>query len=238
MSFLFEEEEEEVYADEELEEAIFKDVPKKAAVQDIAEMPINERLKVATPLQQPKPVRPVPQPAPQVKEEARRFTSIDLEPKKEKVEPQPVTRHRSITADGPAPIRNDKTKNDFAFSPVISPIFGSDDEENNTTVIAAPITTGTKKKSSIGIISPIYGIDDPETPVSKSAPKRKHAAVTLEEKTNLVSEVEIDNFPDLPLEDIIKKEDDAIDDSMQISLFGEDKPIHDAVTVELKIEEE
>ena len=44
-------------------------------------------------------------------------------------------------------------------------------------------------------------------------------------------------YPNIPLEDIIKKDEDLKDDSMQISLFGEDAPIHEESSSDLKIEE-
>lgn len=238
MSFLFEEEEEEVYADGELEEAIFKDVPKKNIdPEPVVSQPRQEprsyarQQAVATPQ-----VPPVPQPTIS-KEEPRKFTSIEIEPKKEVTAgTQQATRRKPISVD--APIRAEKQKSDFNLAPIISPIFGSNDENNSSPLEAkVPAIGGTKQKKAMDVISPMYGIATPEEPTAKSTKTvegKRHAAAP---KVEIEETKEEQELPDLPLEAMIKKDEDVEDDTMQISLFGEDAPVHKATDSDYKIEE-
>lgn len=237
MSFLFEEEEEEVYSDGELEEAIFKDVPPK----NIAPETLEPQAR-AIPRPAPKPQSvSKPQPAPiqhkpVIKEEPRKFTSIELEPKKVVVaQSQPLSRRKPILADNPT--RNEKVKNEFNFAPIISPIFGSNDENNSSPLEAKVAATGgTKLKKSIDVISPMYGISAEDTTISKNVKTAEGKRHALSPKS-VPETSEIKEMPDLSLAAMIKKDEEVEDDSMQISLFGEDAPIREDASSDYKIEE-
>lgn len=234
MSFLFEEEEEEVYSDDELEEAIFKDVPTPAPQPKMKPQPKVETSQQVS-FAHPKPSRAMEPQQVQPKQEPRKFTSIDLEPKKEQAKTQPVAKHRPIVADGPTPVRAEKPKSEFNVAPIISPIFGSG-EENETKNQPITATGTTRKKKTIGVISPIYGTETLGEESAARPIEKRHAALPKEESLE-IKKPEEEKLVNIPLEDIIKKDEDVEDDSMQISLFGEDTPIHKDTTADYKIEE-
>ncbi len=234
MSFLFEEEEEEIYSDEGLEEAIFKDVPTSASPSQVAFSP-KEEMKQSTSFTQPKPTRSAQQTAPSF-EQPRKFTSIDLEPKRAVTESKPAARHRSVSSEAATTARTEKVRSDYNPAPIISPIFGSSESNKVTEKQPSSITGLPKRKHTIGVISPMYGMSEPQEEPVKKTPKRRHAMVSKEE-TEERAVMEEKEYPNIPLEDILKKDEDLKDDSMQISLFGEDAPIHEESSSDLKIEE-
>ncbi|MCF0114250.1 MAG: hypothetical protein HUJ56_02775 [Erysipelotrichaceae bacterium] len=154
------------------------------------------------------PVQSRPQPvAPVVEEKKKLGINIDelqdiaMAPVEKEVKPEPVEVKQPVKKPevAPRPVAPVKEKPSYEFTPVISPIFGTNDAD------AAPISIKTTKSptgndSKIGtIISPMYGVnrDQDVDRVTKKAPAKKPVVVTQEEK------VAEENVPVMTLDEIL-----------------------------------
>ena len=217
-SLLFEETDAEVLADDELEPIEIKETKKQ-----------NEKAEKDTTEELQSYFNPHAA-ANAVNQDEKKFVTIDLEEKpKEKKEPQPETSNEEVK-------RVKKTRIDvkeYEFSPVISPMFGSEEEKNakpkkKTT---ASVVKKTKKKNPLGtIISPYYGVSELEEFEAKAQQKieenekKKQEELPSREIDKYEAEEEIQS---VPLEEMIEHTDvtDKEEDLLQISLFGEATPI-------------
>lgn len=225
-SLLFEEADEEVIAEDELEPVELKEKPKKEAKQpDIREYePYRE------PVRETASVRQDP------KEEEKKFVSIDLE---EKPKVQPVVQ-KAEKAENTRPthvktLRKEERK-EFEFSPVISPIFGAKDEpvKQKKKPVTVPKTNQRKKKNNpLGtIISPYYGVGELEE-FEQQAQEKMEEKEKIKKQELPVEELERHDLEEeinsVPLEELLDEtSEEEHDDLMQISLFGESTPIRDA----------
>lgn len=126
------------------------------------------------------PVRKAPQPgrtvvktetaAVPLPQEAK---AVYIEKKEQVKEPAPIKKEpesklRKMTVAQEKPVKVKKTvraevKEDYEFTPVISPIFGVMGEKNQPAAAASPVKKASPAKSMLGtVISPIYGMEKPE----------------------------------------------------------------------------
>ena len=217
LKFLFEEEEEDLI-EEPMEEIRLTDPkperkeetkvvkakveskPKQAETIKVVEKLIQKNETVVTATLEPK--------------QKNRFIDFD-EPQKER----PMIRATSNKSE---------SKRDFDFAPVISPIFGTkeDIEERNSTNNDMAVVR-VKKKNPLGtIISPMYGATELEAMEyeAQSLLARQDTPYSEDESdfTNPTNETEMLN---MPLEDLLSKDEEDNDDLMQFSLFGGEEAI-------------
>lgn len=232
MTFLFEEEGEEVYADDELEDVVLSEEPvvkEKKVRKEARQTQPAEHIRVESePVKkasQPKPKNVVMEPA---KDEVRHFTSINIDEA-----PATPSRTRRKTES-----INKENKSDFEFSPVISPIFGTkEDAEKPTSKVTTKVPAtglGKPKKNLLGtIISPMYGANELEE-FEQDAKEKIEVTKKIENEEIALDDTmpyEEEEMLNVPLEDLLRKDEDADDDdTMQISLFGEDEPIKEEVS--------
>ncbi len=216
-SLLFEETDAEILADDELEPIEIKETKKQSEKMEKAKKEDEQ-----SPLNSHK--------AETVNVDEKKFVTIDLEEKpKEKKEPQVEKNHEEVK-------RVKKTRievKEYEFSPVISPMFGSDEEKETKPKKkpAVSVMKRPKKNNPLGtIISPYYGVSELEEFEAKAQQeikeneKIKMEEIPLQETDIYEKEEEIQS---LPLEDMIEHTDvnDKEEDLVQFSLFGEATPI-------------
>lgn len=231
VGFLFEEEEE-ILEEGEIEPIEFQEeIPvhkPRVQMEETVPKPLSRPMKE----QVVEPVIPVV--------EKKQFTSIELtppQPKEVKERPQRVAVQRSAKSRvEPAPI-----KQEFEFTPVISPIFGADEKTVKMKKKSPSIPkerstmTSPSKKNPLGtIISPIYGateLDEFKVEAEERLHVEEEALAKLPEKIEepkiLAGEDDDHDIVSVPLEDLLAKEETAAseEDLLQISLFGDNEVV-------------
>lgn len=226
-SLLFEETDSEIVAEDELEPVQLKEKPKKTTKEP--------EFREYEPYREPQQTAAFPNSMSAVKEEEKKFVSIDLE-EKPKVQPT-VKKEVNKEPTRPThvkPLRKEEKK-EFEFSPVISPIFGSKEEnvKPKKKPVSVPKTSSrNKKKNPLGtIISPYYGIGELEE-FEQQAQEKIEEKEKIRKQESPVEELERHDLEEevnsMPLEDLLDEtNEEDHDDLMQISLFGESTPIKD-----------
>lgn len=224
VSFLFEEDTE-VYAEDELEEVVFS----KESEEEKKSVKKEKKEKFSIMKEEVEPVKKEAKEVKEIKAEkpSKRFQSIDLQDSKE-------TKSHSFSKIDLA--KRESTHKEYEFSPVISPMFGAKEEPVKPTSLAQPTILKArpkrKKGSTSAIISPIYGATDME----EEEEVIEQPIVNVEEDTSVVEEITMEGKEQLeeaesaftksiPLEELLQEEDYNKEDTMQISLFGEDTPV-------------
>ena len=173
-----------------------------------------------------------------IKQETRKFVSIDLETKKEpaKEVKQPKETIKS------RPVMKKEEKKEYEFTPVISPIFGAKEENakaktsTKTPNVNMPRARKRKENPLGTIISPYYGVNELEE-FEEEAKKEQEEIIMTETRDELSSQempadllqkVEEEEEHTLPLEAILADDDTDTEDLLQISLFGDSTPIKEA----------
>lgn len=174
------------------------------------------------------------------KEETKKFISIDLDegPKKQ-VEKEPIVQRKISRME---PIKNEE-RNDFEFTPVISPIFGAKEEvvvkTSKGSKPSVQIHHAKKKANPLGtIISPYYGIGELEEfeaeaqmNIEKKEQLRKNEIQEKHlEKLETIKREEKEELKSISLEEILRMDtkDNDGEDLHQISLFGDTTPVKEA----------
>lgn len=202
LSFLIEEEDEEVYEEEYLEP-----ISPKPRVYKEPELQKNEHT-TNIPLE-PTVVKPV-----QVETEEevvvnRKVKHIEVD----EMKPSKI----SISREN----RREDVKKEYEFTPVLSPMFGSKDDE--PVKEGKPVILKGKKKSNLlgTVISPMYG--------AKELDKfEEEAKAKLEEKKQQKEEpvtFEQEELENVPLTSLLEEEVENRDDLIQFSLFGEGESV-------------
>ncbi len=231
-SFLFEEDTE-VYAEDELEEVVFSKEPVKEKKVVKSERTVKkerasiEKKVVNQPVKKEEGNKVTVQP--------KRFQSIDLQDVQEKTSSTISSKTESV--------KREINRKDYEFAPVISPMFGAKDEPVRTTSNVQPtiLKARPKKRSTSvsSIISPMYGADIQEEEeqevdlieeevVASYEEEQWVENVTEEDKESVSLDDEENEFvKSIPLEDLLQDEENSNEDTMQISLFGEDTPVRE-----------
>lgn len=235
VGYLFEEEED-IIEEGELEPVQFREeAPVKPRVQaqkpqEFKKTPLKEHVHVE------EVVRPQPVVQPLPPQEEKHFTTIEITPVEEK---QPVVERptRSKSAARPKPVREEPIKQEFEFTPVISPIFGANENEPKHTKKLTSVpqnrstVTSPSKKNPLGtIISPIYGateLEEFEVEARERMEKVQEIEPVAVESEPIAFEVddEDSDVVSVPLEDLLASEDgfESEEDLLQFSLFGDDE---------------
>lgn len=235
VGFLFEEEEE-IEEEGQLEEVSIKETlrvkPRTYVEEDdldrIKRAPIKESVHVES-----VQVQPVKQEETKEVKQETKFTSIDLS--------------KETTAQRKAPEKKQvqrsklEVKQEYEFTPVISPIFGASETEkshvkkaNGATSQTRKTIPATPKKNPLGtILSPIYGVAQPEEMeeevVEEQAKSEPVMPETQKEPVTMQSAVveeatEEEDVVALSLDELLQEDKAKAqgDDLLQISLFGDD----------------
>lgn len=220
VGFLFEEEEE-IEEEGELEEITIKEAPKPKmrTYEDESLEPI-------------KPVHVESVPAQPVKKvEEKKFTSIEI------TEEKPASSRKSAekATTTRKKVHLEQAKQEYEFTPVISPIFGASEtskkteKQQNGTTSHPQRKTSTKKTSPYGeILSPMYGMQTPHMePEEEEEKEHKQGQEEVQEKKPLdVPQMEDEREEEtaIPLKELLCEEKTITqeDDLLQISLFGDD----------------
>ncbi len=232
VSFLFEEDAE-VYAEDELEEVVLskESVKDKKSVKNESTVK-KESISMEKKVENQSVKKDVVEAQEIVQQ--KRFQSIDLQDVQEK-----TTNHMSSKVEG---IKREGNRKEYEFSPVISPMFGAKDEPVRMSSNQEPtILKSRPKKRSTSvstIISPMYGandlyededaeelttIENSELTIQQVQPAMEEVLIDKEEIS--LDDEESDFAKSIPLEDLLQDEDNSNEDTMQISLFGEDTPV-------------
>lgn len=230
-SLLFEESDTDIVAEDELEDISFPEEEviqyKKSQQKQKVEKPHVEIPPVQNDVIHTDSTKEAP------KEEVKKFISIEISEEKPKRKENETTTTRSRTTK--MSVTREETE-EFEFSPVISPIFGSKEENHKVSKNSSSMSITlpkAKKPNPLGtVISPYYGLGELEEfkaeaqeTIEKNE-KRKHEAPAIEE---LEKAEEEDDVNSLSLDDIIVQNDgEDEEDIMQISLFGETTPLRDS----------
>lgn len=240
VGFLFEEEEE-IEDEGELEEITFHEQPKQrrqAHVEEAAD------LKHAA-LQEKPRVESVNVKAsqPEVKQEPvkeKKFTSIEISEEQPKKVAQRAERNAYSKRSGK---RTELPKQEYAFTPVISPIFGVDETsegkhakqaQERVPQLRTTISTAPKKNPLGTVLSPMYGateLEEFEEEAKLRLETDQDSLYEPEEETPEViaydSENEADEIVRVPLEELLSNEENGemSEDLLQFSLFGNDEVV-------------
>lgn len=245
VNLLFDESDADVIAEDELENIEFKE-PKKEKT--IKQEPVREDLYTYEEERTFERTDKV-----KTKEEKKKFVSIDLEDDAPQAKPE-VKEKKTIVQQRPVLQKNEKKE--FEFTPVISPIFGAKEEEKKKKEIKRKQSVDILKKSSsvkkkpnpLGtIISPYYGVSEleefEEEAKEEIAAKEKAKQTPVETPSDDVEIKrmdEIEEINNVTLDEILVDDvkNDSEEDLMQISLFGESTPVHEADKETYKLKEE
>lgn len=233
-SFLFEETDADIIAEDELEEVTLKTKKEKPIKQEPLKETVPPKVDEAEAFHTAKP-------------ETKKFVSIDLETKKEVVKEE---KNIKETVVKPRSVLKKDEKKEYEFTPVISPIFGAKEETvkvtgNNQKSITIPRAVGKRKENPLGtIISPYYGVNELEAfeeeakkDIEEKAKSKQEDIVMKEDHSELKEEalqeemlqyVEEEEEHALPLEAILAEDEKESEDLLQISLFGDSTPIKEA----------
>ena len=233
-SFLFEETEADIIAEDDLEAISLKEKEAKTVDKEPQNTPKQADLERVKKEQTP------------IKQETRKFVSIDLETKKEpaKEVKQPKETIKS------RPVMKKEEKKEYEFTPVISPIFGAKEENakaktsTKTPNVNMPRARKRKENPLGTIISPYYGVNELEEfeeeakkDIEEKAKSKQEEIIMTETRDELSSQempadllqkVEEEEEHTLPLEAILADDDTDTEDLLQISLFGDSTPIKEA----------
>lgn len=244
VNLLFDETDTDIIAEDELENIEFKE-PKKEKV--IKQEPVQEPLYTYEEehlVERSEKAK--------TKEEKKKFVSIDLEDDKPQVKPEVKEKQVSVK-QRPALQKNEKKE--FEFTPVISPIFGAKEEtkkkeakKKQSVDILKKSSSVKKKPNPLGtIISPYYGVNEleefEEVAKEEIAAKEKAKQTPVEtphDEVEIKLMDEIEEINNVSLDEILVDDvkNDNEEDLMQISLFGESTPVHEADKETLKLKEE
>ncbi len=240
VGFLFEEEEE-IEDEGELEEITFHEQPTQRHQAHVSEA---ADLKHASVQEKPR-VESVNAKAvmPEVKQEPvkeKKFTSIEISEEQPKKVTQRVDRN---TYGKRSNKRSELPKQEYAFTPVISPIFGVDETsegkhakqtQERVPQLRTTISTAPKKNPLGTVLSPMYGATELEE-------FEEEAKIRLETDNDSLYEIEAetpeaiaydsDNEEDeivrVPLEELLSNDENGemSEDLLQFSLFGNDEVV-------------
>lgn len=227
-SFFFEETEEDVVLEEELQPIEIKK-KETVTVSESAKENVIQPVEVKkTPLREATPVGTRNE---QEEKENRKFVNIDITAQKEIIK-KPKDVVQAVKRDIIVKKTAQKEKVEYEFTPVISPIFGSTEDETKPKQakrvhISPSISNRTTKKNPLGtIISPYFGVNELEEFEEKAKKiieekEKKEREERKVEETVLVEQKE--NVKSMSLADMLIGDDSSCDedDPMQISLFGE-----------------
>lgn len=175
-------------------------------------------------------------------QEQKHFTNIEIAKEEPKKATTQTTRSTQPQVREKQP-RKEAAKQEYEFTPVISPIFGAADTDSksvkkpaSTKKTSSTVTKASKKNPLATIISPIYGASEleefeeeaKEQQKQEEQPKVDIATINENmierEKPESAEEEEMEN---VPLSDLLAKEEvsDTGEDLLQFSLFGDDEVV-------------
>ena len=226
-NLLFEENDVDVIAEDELEDISLQEEEKQK----------EKRLaKAAAAEKEAKQTAANQQPQLEDSSELKKAVRIDLKEEKDSKKATASKRSYSSVSHRSTVLEEQK---EFEFTPVISPIFGASDVETdkakkNTSVLLPK----SKKQNPLGtVISPYYGLGELEEMEEQAKEDILRKAEKIESEEDFVAfeeseKIELDetDLDSIPLDDLIVDNDTEEDeeDMMQISLFGDSTPIKES----------
>ena len=174
-------------------------------------------------------------------QEQKHFTNIEIA-KEEPQKTKEVQKRSKPTQVREKEVRKETGKQEYVFTPVISPIFGATDQDNKTlkktsgTVKnSSTVTKASKKNPLATIISPMYGASELEEFEEKAKAEQKQeeqpkidiSSVNENMMKHAQSIKEEEDMVNVPLADLLAKEDvlNGSEDLLQFSLFGDDEVV-------------
>ena len=233
-NLLFEENDVDVIAEDELEDISLQEEEKQKEKRLAKAAAAEKEAKQTVANQQPQPKKQ--EAKLEDSSELKKAVRIDLKEEKDSKKATASKRSYSSVSHRSTVLEEQK---EFEFTPVISPIFGASDvETDKAKKKTSVLLPKSKKQNPLGtVISPYYGLGELEEMEEQAKEDILRKAEEIESEEDFVAfeeseKIELDetDLDSIPLDDLIVDNDTEEDeeDMMQISLFGDSTPIKES----------